>query len=191
MSRRAVLLDKDGTLVHDVPYNVDPRRMTLTPGAGPALQSLAARGYALAVVTNQPGIALGRFDAAALQVVRARLQELLAPFRVRLDGFFFCPHAPAAGGCACRKPAPGLLRQAAAALDIDLAASWMVGDILHDIEAGRRAGCRTVLIDCGNETEWQLAPARMPHFAAADLAAAARTILAASNADADANTVPQ
>jgi histidinol phosphatase-like enzyme len=80
--------------------------------------------------------------------------------------------------CACRKPAPGLLRQAAAEHGIDLAQSWMVGDILDDIEAGRRAGCRTVLLDVGNETVWHRTPLREPHHLCADLLAAAQTIVA-------------
>ncbi len=81
--------------------------------------------------------------------------------------------------CDCRKPAPGLLLRAAEELGLELAASWLVGDILDDVEAGRRAGCRTVLIDNGNETEWRDGHHRMPHLAAPDLAAAAERILAA------------
>jgi hypothetical protein len=82
------------------------------------------------------------------------------------------------GACLCRKPAPGLLRQAARVHAIDLANSWMIGDILDDVEAGRRAGCRSVLLDVGNETEWQLSPLRTPHVRAANLLEAARAIVA-------------
>lgn len=94
---------------------------------------------------------------------------------VALDGFFFCPHA-AEAGCDCRKPAPGLLLRAAA-LRLDPARSWMVGDILNDVEAGHRAGCRSVLLDVGNETLWQFTPLRQPRYRAKDLLDAARFIL--------------
>ena len=82
-------------------------------------------------------------------------------------------------GCLCRKPAPGLLHQAARTRNLDLARSWMVGDILDDVEAGRRAGCRSVLLDVGHETVWRLSPLRTPHFRAGDLLEAARHIVAA------------
>src|SRR5690606_23075202 len=171
--------DKDGTLVRDVAYNVDPARVELSPGAGPALHLLQRHGFALIVITNQPGVGEGRFPAAALEGVRLRLLELLAPHAVALDGFYFCPHAPVRGApaCMCRKPEPGLLQRAAAEHGIDLASSWMVGDILNDVEAGRRAGCRTALIDCGNETEWDLSPWRRPDLVASDLGTAARLIV--------------
>jgi histidinol-phosphate phosphatase family protein len=178
MSRCAVFIDKDGTLVHDVPYNVDPARIRLVRDVGPALRQLRDLGFALIVVTNQPGIGEGRFAAAALKRVRRRIDELLAPYDVSLTDFYFCPHAAVRGmpACACRKPEPGLLQRAAVEHGIDLAASWMVGDILNDIEAGRRAGCRTALIDCGNETEWALSPWRMPDLVTRDFATAARLI---------------
>jgi histidinol-phosphate phosphatase family protein len=178
MKRRALFVDKDGTLIRDVAYNVDPDRIELTPGVGPALRLLQDHGFALIVITNQPGVAEGRFPATALKRVRARIEQLLTPHGVVLNGFYFCPHAPLRGApaCACRKPEPGLLQRAAAEHDVDLAESWMVGDILNDVEAGRRAGCRTALIDCGNETEWILSPWRMPDLVTADFATAARLI---------------
>jgi histidinol-phosphate phosphatase family protein len=178
MKRAAVFIDKDGTLVHDVPYNVDPARIRLTPGAGEGLRLLRASGYVAVVITNQPGIAQRRFRDSALRAVRAHIDRLLQPYAVALEGFYYCPHAAdAMPACACRKPAPGLLVRAAAELDLDLDRSWMVGDILNDVEAGRRAGCRTVLIDCGNETQWELTPWRAPDVVAPDLRAAARFIV--------------
>jgi histidinol-phosphate phosphatase family protein len=174
-----VFLDKDGTLIENVPYNVDPALVRLTPRADAAVAALHAAGYALVVVSNQPGVGLGLFEASALDMVHARLRELLERAGAPLAGFYFCPHAPgpdAALMCGCRKPAPGLLLRAAGDLGLDLAASWMVGDILDDVEAGRAAGCRTVLIDNGGETEWRLSPARAPHLVAGDLAAAAAAI---------------
>ena len=171
----AVFLDKDGTLVEDVPYNVDPAQIRLSARAGEGLRRLRAHGFRLYVVSNQSGVALGRFEARALDGVAARLGELLAVEDARIDGFYWCPHAPQ-DGCGCRKPAAGMLHRAAREHDIDLPRSWMVGDILHDVEAGHRAGCRAVLIDNGNETEWDLAGLRQPDFFAPDLAEAAALI---------------
>jgi len=181
-TRAAVFLDKDGTLVENVPFNADPARLAFTPSALPAVALLAAAGYALVVVTNQPGIASGRIGRAEF----ARLECALA-HRVRteagvaLAGIFACPHVPGATGepaCPCRKPAPGLIERAARSLGIDLARSWMVGDILDDIEAGARAGCRTVLLDVGNETVWRTSPLRTPRHRVRDLYEAAQRILA-------------
>lgn len=176
----AVFLDKDGTLVEDVPYNVDPERLRFTPGALDGLRLLADVGFPLVVVSNQPGLAAGRFTRAEFGRLRRALAE-----RIRLEagvdlaGIFICPHAPAAAGasCLCRKPAPGLLRQAAVVHRLDLSRCWMIGDILDDVEAGRRAGCRSVLLDVGNETEWRLSPLRMPHHRCPDLLTAAEVIV--------------
>jgi D-glycero-D-manno-heptose 1,7-bisphosphate phosphatase len=173
--RPAVFLDKDGTLVEDVPFNVEPDRMRLTAGASEALAGLHGAGFVLVVVSNQSGVARGFFPEAALSPVWTRLRDLVAP--VPLAGCYYCPHGPG-DGCECRKPAPGMLKRAAADLGIDLTRSWLVGDILNDVEAGRRAGCRTVLIDNGNETEWVRGPGREPDHRVHDLSEAARVILA-------------
>lgn len=170
---KAVFIDKDGTLVENVPYNVDPVRIALAPGAGSCISKVSAAGYRVIVVSNQPGAALGRFPEKALRAVEEKLRELLPS----LDGFYYCPHAPQAG-CACRKPAPGMLERAAREKGVQLAASWMIGDILDDVEAGRRAGCRTILLDNGNETEWRPGEQRLPHHVARDLAEAAAIIRA-------------
>ena len=177
---RAVFIDKDGTLVDDVPHNVDPMRVRFARGAFDGLRLLSAHGFELIVVTNQPGVALGRFDRAALAALERHLEQSLAAEGISLAGFYACPHAPSSGriaGCLCRKPAPGLLYQGAGAHHIDLERSWMVGDILDDIEAGRRAGCRTVLLDVGNETVWRMSSLRMPHHRAPDLLEAAKYIV--------------
>ena len=179
-----VLIDKDGTLVEDVPYNVDPARIRLAAGAASGLARLAAAGWRIAVVSNQSGVARGLFPEAALGPVRTRLDALLRPHGARLDGFHWCPHhpegtvAPYAVACECRKPAPGMLLRALAQGRADPAASWMIGDILDDVEAGRRAGCRTILIDAGGEAEWRLSRDRLPHAVVPDLDAAARVVLA-------------
>jgi D-glycero-D-manno-heptose 1,7-bisphosphate phosphatase len=185
MAVKGVFLDKDGTLVEDVPYNVDPALVRLAPGAGEGLRALSAAGYRLVVVSNQSGVARGYFPEAALATVEGRLRELLADCGVEPAGFYWCPHHPGgsvaayAVACECRKPRPGLILRAARELGIDAGRSWMVGDILDDVEAGRRAGCRTVLLDNGHETEWLRSPERTPDVIAADLADAARLILAA------------
>jgi D-glycero-D-manno-heptose 1,7-bisphosphate phosphatase len=180
----AVFLDKDGTLIDDVPYNVDPERVTLAHGAGSALRELKMHGYSLIVVSNQAGVALGRFSLPALRGVELRIQELLRPSGVAIDAFYYCPHLPQAPNvryairCLCRKPQPGLLRQAARDRQIELTRSWLIGDILDDVEAGNRAGCRSVLVDNGNETEWRLGLHREPHHLATSLRHAVSQILA-------------
>jgi len=176
---RAIFLDKDGTLIENLPYNVDPERIVLTPRAGEGLRLMQRLGYRLLVVSNQPGVALGRFDERALDAVWRRLHVLLWREGVRLAHCYYCPHHPQGAvdayalDCDCRKPGPGLLLRAAADHGVDLARSWMIGDILHDVEAGARAGCRTVLIDNGNETEWALSPLRTPDALVVDLLEAA------------------
>jgi len=179
---KAIFLDKDGTLVDDLPYNVEPRRIHLVPGAGLALRLLADMDYRLFVVTNQSGIAHGCFGEEAMELVAERLSDLLFREQVALDGYYYCPHHPLgtvrdyALACHCRKPSPGMLLRAAHEHGIDLRTSWMIGDVLHDVEAGNRAGCRTLLIDNGNETEWRLGPRRLPTRIAPDLYSAARLI---------------
>jgi D-glycero-D-manno-heptose 1,7-bisphosphate phosphatase len=172
MKHRAVFMDKDGTLVENVPYNVEPSRIALTQGAEHAVRTLSSNGFRVIVVSNQPGAALGMFPEEALKDVQAYLAQALPA----LDGFYYCPHR-ADAGCGCRKPEPGMLERAAREHEVDLAASWMIGDILDDIEAGRRAGCRTILLDVGNETEWRMSETRRPHHVAADLGQAAAIIV--------------
>jgi len=180
--RRAVFIDKDGTLVEDVPYNADVEKIRLTAGAASGLRRLYTAGFALVVVSNQSGVARGYFPESALVAVEARVRELIGAEGVPLAGFHYCPHHPAAPlvryrvRCACRKPAPGLVWRAAAEIGARLSESWMVGDILDDVEAGRRAGCRTVLITNGGETEWRFDPLRIPDYAVPDLDQAARLI---------------
>ncbi|MDQ7990682.1 MAG: HAD-IIIA family hydrolase [Candidatus Dactylopiibacterium sp.] len=186
-ARAAVFVDKDGSLTEDVPFSADPARLRFTPNALRGLRLLHEAALPVVVVTNQPGLALGRFSRAEFmrleQALRARVE---AEAGLRLAGVYVCPHAPTAQGgasCLCRKPAPGLLRQAAAAGHYDLARSWMIGDILDDIEAGRRAGCRTILLDLGGETTWRQSPMRQPHYLCADLLEAARIVVDALSAD--------
>jgi D-glycero-D-manno-heptose 1,7-bisphosphate phosphatase len=183
VSRAAVFLDKDGTLVQDVAYNVDPDRITLTPGATDAVRALNDEGFVVVVVSNQSGVARGRFDLAELDGVDRRLRELLGEGGARIDDVRWCPHLEGGAveafsiSCGCRKPEPGMLLAAAADLDLDLARSWIVGDILDDVEAGHRAGCRSALVDVGSETEWMMGPGRVPDVIAPDLRSAASWIV--------------
>lgn len=174
----AIFLDKDGTVLQDVPYNTDPEKMVFARGVGDGLVQLSRLGLPLIVVTNQPGIALGKFGYDALHRMRQRLYDMFADAGAELAGFYYCPHRPReelrdeSQHCVCRKPRPGMLFRAAHEHCIDLGLSWLVGDILDDVEAGHRAGCRTILIDNGNETEWRPGPGRSPDTMVADFAAA-------------------
>jgi D,D-heptose 1,7-bisphosphate phosphatase len=139
----------------------------------------------LIVITNQSGVARGYFPESALLAVEERLCQLLAAEGIYLADFYYCPHHPDGVvpefslACDCRKPAPGLLLRAAGEHNIDLRSSWFVGDILNDVEAGHCAGCKTILLDNGNETEWELSAQRTPDFIVTDLMEAAQVILCA------------
>ena len=180
----AIFLDQNGSLVNHAANHLEPRRITLYDGAGAALRLLAQLDYNFFVVSNPDGVAHGRFAESALISVGDRLSDLLFHEGVLLDGFYYCPHHPGgritlyAQDCTCRKPKPGLLLRAASEHCIDLSASWMIGDVLTDIEAGNRAGCRSLLIDNGNETAWRLGPFRVPTRIASSLYEAAIDIAA-------------
>lgn len=137
----AVLFDRDGTLVHDVPYNGDPDRVRPVPGARAALDRLRAAGLRLGVVTNQSGLARGRFTTEDLQRVHARVEQLLGPF----DTWQVCPHDDA-DSCRCRKPAPGMVHAAAAALGTVARRCVVVGDIGRDMVAAGAAGATGILV---------------------------------------------
>jgi len=164
--RPALFIDKDGTLIENVPYNVDPARLRFMPGAIDALRQIAHWDFALILVTNQSGLARGFFDRTQFAgLLRALEQRLLEEAGIRLHDVQVCPHAPGSGGrpaCLCRKPAPGMLVRAARTHNIDLLRSWIVGDTLDDVEAGHRCGCRAVLLNTGGETLWRRSPMRVP-----------------------------
>ncbi|MEE6282041.1 HAD-IIIA family hydrolase [Georgenia sp. MJ170] len=138
---RAVLLDRDGTLVEDVPYNGDPARVQAVAGAGPALERLRRAGLRLAMVTNQSGVARGLISEQDVARVNGRVQEVLG----RFDAVEHCPHEPA-DGCTCRKPGPLMVLRAAAALGVEPHECVVVGDIGSDVEAARAAGAHAVLV---------------------------------------------
>ncbi|MFN2556611.1 MAG: D-glycero-alpha-D-manno-heptose-1,7-bisphosphate 7-phosphatase [Nitriliruptorales bacterium] len=140
-SPQAVLLDRDGTLIADVPYNGDPALVRALPGAHEALERLRAARVRLAVVTNQSGMARGLLSSAQVAAVNASVEALLGPF----DGFYVCPHGPE-DGCDCRKPAPGLVLKAAADLGIEPGRCAVIGDIGSDVAAAQAAGARGILV---------------------------------------------
>ena len=140
----AVLFDRDGTLVVDVPYNTDPARVEPMPGAVAAVRRLRDAGLPLGVVSNQSGIARGLITPAELEAVNARVDELLGPF----DTWQVCPHGPE-DGCPCRKPQPGLVLAAAQALGVRPENVVVIGDIGADMGAARAAGSRAVLVPTG------------------------------------------
>jgi D-glycero-D-manno-heptose 1,7-bisphosphate phosphatase len=165
---KAIFIDKDGTLIEDIPYNVNTALIQLKKDAARSLRTLRERGYLLIVISNQSGIARGYFNENALEDVFEKIQSELRKENVQLDGWYFCPHHPEgiiksyAITCDCRKPRPGMILTAAKRFNIELSRSWMIGDILHDVEAGNNAGCMTILVDNGNETEWNMTMYRKP-----------------------------
>src|SRR5437588_4500147 len=179
----AIFIDKDGTLIHDIPYNVDPDLIALQEDSADGLKMLCDSGYKLIVISNQPGVACGYFSEEELFFVEEKLRSLLEPSSIKLCGFYFCPHYArgiideSAVDCYCRKPMPGMLLHAAEVNDIDLSSSWMIGYILNDVEAGNRAGCKTILIDNGNETEWLTGEFRTPVLICNNINEAADCIL--------------
>jgi D-glycero-D-manno-heptose 1,7-bisphosphate phosphatase len=138
---RAVLFDRDGTLVVDVPYNHDPARVEPMPTALSAVRALRAAGVPVGVVSNQSGVARGLITPAQLAAVNARVDEIFGPF----DTWQVCPHG-VEDGCDCRKPRPGLVLAAAAALGVDPGEVVVVGDIGTDLGAAAAAGARGVLV---------------------------------------------
>jgi len=180
---KAVFLDKDGTLIRDIPYNVNPDLITLSGNCITGLKKIAEAGFLLILISNQSGVAMNFFELGELRLVKERIDQLLGIHGISLSGFYFCPHHPQgmleefSVSCNCRKPKNGLLLEAAEEHGIDLSRSWMLGDILDDVEAGNRSGCKTVLIDNGHETEWQMNPKRVPDFIAAHIDEAADYIL--------------
>jgi histidinol-phosphate phosphatase family protein len=144
--RRAVFLDRDGTIILDRDYPRDPALVELLPGAVNGLAILREHGLLLVVVSNQSGLARRIVTPDEAEAVHERFLECLAESGLALDGVYYCPHGPN-DGCACRKPAPGLLLRAAEELNIDLARSFMTGDKRSDVEAGVRAGCTSILFN--------------------------------------------
>jgi len=187
MSVRALFLDRDGVVVGD-DGRPGARARAILPGTAAAIREARAAGYRIIVVTNQTAVARGLLTEDEVRAEHARLGAELAREGALVDAFYYCPHHPNATlpqyrvACDCRKPRPGMLRAAAAEHGLDLAASVMIGDRPSDVAAGRRAGCRTVLVESGMhlappiESPDDFGDAR-PDATAVDLAAAVRALL--------------
>jgi D,D-heptose 1,7-bisphosphate phosphatase len=178
--QKAIFLDRDGVINTDSGGVLRAEDFQLLPGVAAALRRINKSEYLAIVVTNQPFIAKGQLDHAGLERIHARMDTLLGREGAFLDAVYFCPHHPEKGwegevpelkvACGCRKPAPGMILQAARDFNIDLAASWLIGDRLSDIAAARAAGCREALLVGATEAS---RPGDVRHFADAPLAIAA------------------
>jgi D-glycero-D-manno-heptose 1,7-bisphosphate phosphatase len=146
-ARRAVFLDRDGTLIEDVGYLSDANDIRVLPTVTEALRRFEAAGFLRIVVSNQSGIARGFFDEARMRFLTSKLDELLAQEHASISATYFCPHLDE--GCDCRKPLPGMLRRAAAEHGVDLARSVMIGDRGSDVQAGQAAGMPGIFVTTG------------------------------------------
>ena len=155
MKQRAVFLDRDGTVNVEKEYLSRIEDFEFIPGSKEAIRRLRDAGFLIVVVTNQSGIGRGYYSEKDLKSLHQFMEDELAKIGAGIDGWYFCPHHPTHGigeyglECSCRKPMPGMLLTAAVDLDIDLSASFMVGDKCVDVEAGLRAGCRSILVKTG------------------------------------------
>lgn len=182
-SKRAIFLDKDGTLVENVDYNVDPGLIRFPDGVLDSLGQLRNAGFELVVVTNQSGLARGMFSERELKHYLAELGSILKAEGTPLAGIYYCPHHPEARDsryrrfCSCRKPNPGMLARASRELGLDLSHSWMVGDLLDDVEAGHRAGCWSALVNHDGNEAVPPQGLRAPDVWTATLASAANRLI--------------
>jgi D-glycero-D-manno-heptose 1,7-bisphosphate phosphatase len=182
----AVFIDRDGTILDELGYVVPSSDIRIYPFSAPAIAKLNEAGLPVVVITNQGGIALGMYDHAFVEQTHAMLTETLAREGARVTAWYFCPHHPEGKvpewtcTCECRKPGTGLLEAAARDLDLDLTASWVVGDQWRDIESARRAGAHGILVRTGYgrklETDWPSDIPR-PRTICDDLEAAAGLIV--------------
>jgi D-glycero-D-manno-heptose 1,7-bisphosphate phosphatase len=170
--RRAVFLDRDGTIILDRGYLKEVRQVCLVDGVGEALAHLTEHGFALVVISNQSGIGRAMITPEQAEQVHQAVVERLLEYGVRLDAALYCPHTPE-DNCACRKPSPEMIVRAAREVGIDLARSFMIGDKQCDIEAGKQAGCRTILLANGTAPSFQ---EPQPDMVASDWAEASRYI---------------
>ncbi len=171
----AVFVDRDGTIVEEVPFLHEPDRVHLLPGAGEGLRRLQDMGYRVVILTNQGGIGLGYFSMDDFYRVNSAMLRLLHQYGVRVHKIYFCPHG-LAEQCDCRKPGTALLRLAQEQLNVDLSQSVVIGDRTADIETARRAGCKSVLVRTGaggKDGEYQVEA----DFVADDLLQAAEKLL--------------
>ena len=153
-----VFLDRDGTVNEEVDFLTDPGQLRLIPGAGAAVRSLNRRNLPVCIISNQSGVARGFLTEGDLGPIHARLREALAAEGAAVDRIYYCPHHPTEGiapyrtACECRKPAPGMVLQGARELGLDPRRSFVVGDRIVDVQAGKAVGARTILVLTGYGT---------------------------------------
>lgn len=177
----AVFLDRDGTIIELVHHLNDPADVRLIPSAGEAISQLRAAGWPVVIITNQSVIGRGKLSEAGLDDVHAEMNRQLAEYGAQIDGIYFCPLAPTIKDSTViedpmRKPGPGMLLQAASEMNLDLSASWMVGDTVSDMLAGRHADCATILVQTGYGASFAHDKGSVT-YEVADLSAAAKIIL--------------
>lgn len=178
LARRLILLDRDGTIIVNKHYLADPEGVELIPRAAGAIRRLNDAGHAVCVVSNQSGVARGRMTVQDVARTMARMLALLHVEGAAVDRIYTCPEVD--DDAPCRKPNPGMLRQAAEEMELPLDSAAMVGDNVADIEAGKRAGCTTVLVRTGYGQEVETSQHVHPDHTADDLAAAVDWILGES-----------
>ena len=184
--RPAVFLDRDGTLIEERNYLDRLDSIAPFPGVAAALARLRDAGFALVLVTNQAGVARGYFDESFVRAAHEHLAALFARDGIVLDGYYYCPHHPEGAveayrrGCRCRKPAPGMVEEAARDLDLDVARSFVIGDKWLDVELAKNAGARGILVRTGHGADVEAEP---PHglqpFASVDTLADAADVIVA------------
>jgi D-glycero-D-manno-heptose 1,7-bisphosphate phosphatase len=177
--RRAVFLDRDGTIIEDAGYLGDPLKVRLLPGAAAAIRQLNQRGFPVLVVTNQSGIARGLLSLEDYQATERRLDEVLAAEDAALDAHYFCPHLPEiSGGCECRKPGTLLYRQAAERFGIELSRSWWIGDRVRDILPAKTFGGAGILVLTGAGNDEATTASAQGFITSSDLCTAVQSIVA-------------
>lgn len=157
VSGKAVFLDRDGTIIRDVGYPKDPKQVELLPEIIEALRKLIEFGYKLVVISNQSGIGRSIITLEEMNQVNAKFISIFEKHEIYFNGIYYCPHAPEEQ-CNCRKPSPEMILNAAKELDINLSLSFMVGDKLSDVQAGKRAGCNTILLKNEDLAKWDITP---------------------------------
>ena len=184
MKRKAVFLDRDGTINFDPGYLGDPEQFRFLPGVVEALTRLHEAGYLIFVVSNQSGIARGFFRDEDLDRVHDKMRNALRAEGVVLDGIYYCPHHPDER-CSCRKPSPKMVLDASRSFGVDIEHSYFIGDRISDIETGKNAGCRTILVltGAGRETQTSLSPSQNADRVAASLLDAVGWILGRKNSN--------
>jgi D,D-heptose 1,7-bisphosphate phosphatase len=156
MSNRAVFLDRDGTLNEDPGYISDPEKVVLFPETGNSLFMLKKYGFLLIVISNQSGISRGIMTSKDVDAVNEKINGLLSEYKVKIDAFYFCPAHPdysTAEECECRKPSPKMVFEAAKEFNVDMSESYIIGDTFADIQCGKNAGLKTILVKTGKGEE--------------------------------------